>query len=1038
MKTILNVPLMFALIATAVPQSAMSTVFFTDDFANGSTTNLLSVPGGTPTASSTSYDLASSKNVNTSTIQPGELSLHLAGTTTSGFWEAQALFTTSPVLLTTPGDNINIAVVFTNSQGTLFPGVHSPIWIGLFSSDSAPSSPNYPLAGGVLESNGISSSSGSAYATGNCELWQGYAAQTYDGAASTITTRPVQNGSGTESANQELLGDEISSSAYNNPKGTTLDTGTSQTYTVATSGAYTEYLSITLDAAGSGNLLISNVLYAGVGTGGTVLMTNNATASGTNILTTAFDGLAIGAFDHEGTGFNPQMDISSITITGISTPPHGPPNITQQPVPVNVVSGGTCAFFVTAQGEDVTYQWHRNGTNLHDGGNISGSTSSTLVISPAGAGDVFSGANSYYVTCTGAGNFSIDSSMASLSLISGSSLTWKGPSGSSWDVATTTPWVGNVVFNYGDSVTFDNTGNGGTVNLAGQFLAPSSMTVDEENGATYSFSGPGSIAGPCTLHYTGPGQLTLDTSNSYTGGTIIQNANAYLYLQVYAGLGNGPVTLAQAGGQMEIVPSGNVGVGINGDIIVQDDFTILFDTSGNTGGVLLGDISGTSGKTLTLEQGNGNSATTRVRAYGENTVDAAQLSLGNQMVFATYETSGSQTYNGVISGAGSVMQKAAGAALTTLNAQNTYSGGTYIPQGTLALGCSSTAGLASGPIGTGPLFLAPDSTTTTTGTGQLSASGTAQTVANPIQYPTGTNNLTLSVGGTLALTLSGAITLYGNDGQTTASITSRNFQVTNTALTTFSGAISDGGHNYGFNLIGAGGVLSLTAPETYTGPTTISNATLQVDGSLNASSAVTVNSNGILAGVGTVGGATTVQQGGSVAPGDAGIGTLNFTSSLTMQAGSSNIIQINGSTAAHDAISASSITYNGVLFATNVSATVPAANTTYQIYTAGSKTGNFTSVTGSPGAGRTWSFNPSTGVLTVVSVNTTPINIGYSVNGNTLTITWPADHIGWQLQQASTLVNPTWTEIAGSTSVDTENINIAATGNMYYRLAYIP
>jgi hypothetical protein len=36
------------------------------------------------------------------------------------------------------------------------------------------------------------------------------------------------------------------------------------------------------------------------------------------------------------------------------------------------------------------------------------------------------------------------------------------------------------------------------------------------------------------------------------------------------------------------------------------------------------------------------------------------------------------------------------------------------------------------------------------------------------------------------------------------------------------------------------------------------------------------------------------------------------------------------------------------------------------------------------------------------------------------------------------LVNPTWTEIAGSTSVDTENINIAATGNMYYRLAYIP
>ncbi len=42
--------------------SAMAqTTVFNDDFQNGSTVNGTSTPGGTPTASSTSYDIASSK-----------------------------------------------------------------------------------------------------------------------------------------------------------------------------------------------------------------------------------------------------------------------------------------------------------------------------------------------------------------------------------------------------------------------------------------------------------------------------------------------------------------------------------------------------------------------------------------------------------------------------------------------------------------------------------------------------------------------------------------------------------------------------------------------------------------------------------------------------------------------------------------------------------------------------------------------------------------------------------------------------------------
>ena len=74
-----------------------------------------------------------------------------------------------------------------------------------------------------------------------------------------------------------------------------------------------------------------------------------------------------------------------------------------------------------------------------------------------------------------------------------------------------------------------------------------------------------------------------------------------------------------------------------------------------------------------------------------------------------------------------------------------------------------------------------DSTTGTTGNGQIFASGGVRTIGNAVQYPTGTNNLTLVIGGTNNLTLSGAFTLNGNDNVTTNTITARTLQVTNTA-----------------------------------------------------------------------------------------------------------------------------------------------------------------------------------------------------------------------------------------------------------------
>lgn len=65
-----------------------------------------------------------------------------------------------------------------------------------------------------------------------------------------------------------------------------------------------------------------------------------------------------------------------------------PPSITVQPVSQTVLAGSTVTFTVSAVGDlPFYYQWMKNGTNLVDGGNISGSTTSMLTISGATAAD---------------------------------------------------------------------------------------------------------------------------------------------------------------------------------------------------------------------------------------------------------------------------------------------------------------------------------------------------------------------------------------------------------------------------------------------------------------------------------------------------------------------------------------------------------------------------------------------------------------------------------------------------------------------------
>lgn len=94
------------------------------------------------------------------------------------------------------------------------------------------------------------------------------------------------------------------------------------------------------------------------------------------------------------------------------------------------------------------------------------------------------------------------------------------------------------------------------------------------------------------------------------------------------------------------------------------------------------------------------------------------------------------------------------------------------------------------------------------------------------------------------------------------------------------------------------GVLDLTAANTLSGATAVSAGELDVDGTL-ASSAVTVNSGATLGGSGTVKAITT--NSGTVRPGTATTtATLTDTSDLTLGAGSSFVVALNGTTAGTD------------------------------------------------------------------------------------------------------------------------------------------
>ena len=136
----------------------------------------------------------------------------------------------------------------------------------------------------------------------------------------------------------------------------------------------------------------------------------------------------------------------------------------------------------------------------------------------------------YLVAATDAGGTGPNSSEASATpsaniVITAHNLVWKGDGAANlWNISGAANWLSNTTttpFNNGDAATFDNIGsNNVAVALTGTLLPVLTTFNASKN---YTFGGSGSIAGTNILVKAGTGTLTITSTNTYSGGTILSN-----------------------------------------------------------------------------------------------------------------------------------------------------------------------------------------------------------------------------------------------------------------------------------------------------------------------------------------------------------------------------------------------------------------------------------------------------------------------------------------------------------------------------------
>jgi fibronectin-binding autotransporter adhesin len=238
------------------------------------------------------------------------------------------------------------------------------------------------------------------------------------------------------------------------------------------------------------------------------------------------------------------------------------------------------------------------------------------------------------------------------------------------------------------------------------------------------------------------------------------------------------------------------------------------------------------------------------------------------------------------------------------------------------------------------------------------------------------------------------------------------------------------------------GTLTLSATNTYSGSTIVSNGTLLVSGSLGTNGVNVATADSTLAGTGTIGGS--VVNTGTIAPGTTTTcGLLNCLANVTNGGASTNAMKLDINNATNDTLSVSgTLTYGGTLSVDFLSG-APGAGSSFKLFSAATVAGSFTA-TNLPALadGLSWIWDPATGTLSVSGgVNTNPATADFKAvtAGRTMEFSWAPDHLGWQLYTNSVGVtaSTSWFPVAGSSSVTNETITINPSNpKVFFQLRY--